>query len=221
MNTEAYVDWLNEGSFEQPSDTIMQLSKGIGGFSAPYLMTLISQAVSLLDEGEIYLEIGTYLGRTLIGAMIDNPSKLAVAVDNFSKFEGTPEVLHANIGKFELGEQIRFFEMDDDTFFETTMPSISEKVGVYFYDGDHNTDAGVKNLCAIIPYLADEAIIILDDFSSHGIWRSVQEFMNLYSRETALLFCMRTNNSPFPNDRWWNGVVVIGWKANRSPATGV
>lgn len=221
MNVEGFVKWINAGSFEQPSAGIVRVCKEVSGFSAPYLAAILSKAVSYMDEDEIYLEIGSLFGRTLIGTLIDNPDAKAVAVDNFCKFNGSFEALDANLSKFKVREQIRFYEMSDDEFFESVMPDIEERIGVYFYDGDHNTDAGFRNLCAVTPYLPEEAIIIMDDFSSHGVWRSVQAFMNEYPRETALVFCMRTNNFPHGDARWWNGIVVIHWKPGRSPATGV
>lgn len=221
MNTKEYTDWLNTQLFDQPSEAIKKVHEEVSGFSAPHLMAILSQAVSYLDDQEIYLEIGSNQGRTLVGAMVDNPSKQGLAVDNFSMFDGTPEKLDANLVKFEVDDRVRFYEMDSNEFFEVAMPAIAERVGVYFYDGNHNTEAGFEGLCNVVPHLAREAVIILDDFSSHGVWKSVIQFLNRFPRETSLLFCMGTNNFPFPSEMWWNGVVVISWKMDRNQATGV
>lgn len=221
MDIDSFVTDMNNSKFLEVSDNIIRARDEVNGFSGPYLMNVLSLAVSYMQPGEYYLEIGSYKGRTLVGAMIDNEDKRAVSVDNFSKFDGdvARHELCTNIEKFGIDERVRFLEMDSRAFFETEMPE--GIVGVYFYDGDHSTQGGYENLCAATPYLSDEAVIILDDFSSHGVWRSVQMFMNEYPEETALIFCMRTNNFPFPEQNWWNGIVVMGWKPSRNLATGV
>lgn len=223
MNTSDLVVQMNELLFQTELDDINRVNVEVNGFSGPYIMKALNMAISNMVDKEYYLEIGTHQGKTLIGGMIGNTDKAAVAVDNFSKFDddkGTRDRLYKNIERFGLGEQIRFFEMDSDVFFETEAPLLEGKIGVYFYDGDHNTDAGYRGLCNAVPYLSDEAVIILDDFSSHGVWLSVFQFLERYQRETALLFVMRTNNFPFPHKMWWNGIVVISWKKDRSMATG-
>jgi protein O-GlcNAc transferase len=212
MNIEQFVLDLNDGKYEHPSDAINRAHSEITGFSAPCLMAILSLAVQNLGEQELYLEIGTMMGRTLVGAMVDNPDKRAVSVDNFSAFEygSNEEHLFANMEKFGIADRVEFFREDSLTFLKNH-EALHKRIGVYFYDGDHNTEAGLENLCKAIPYLADNAVIILDDFSGPGVWRSVQQFIALYVEQARLLFCMGTNDFPFPNAKWWNGIVVIGW----------
>ena len=221
MNGENLVTQINNLAFQAGLDDIVRVDEEVSGFSGPYVMKVLNLAISNMESGEYYLEIGTHQGKTLIGGMVGNEDKAAVAVDNFSQFDdGAKDKLYANIEKFGLGTQIRFFEIDSDVFFETVMP-MEGSVGVYFYDGNHDTEAGLKGLCDVVPYLSSEAVIILDDFSGGGVWRSVYQFMGRYPKETALLFTMRTNNFPFPHEMWWNGIIVISWKADRNVATGV
>lgn len=221
MNTNNLVAQMNDLVFQEELDGVIGVDEEVGGFSAPYVMKVLNLAISNMERGEYYLEIGTHQGKTLIGGMVGNTDKTAVAVDNFSQFDdNTKDKLCANIEKFGLDARVHFLEMDSDAFFETMMP-MAGSVGVYFYDGDHDTEAGLKGLCDVVPYLSSEAVIILDDFSSHGVWRSVYQFLGRFPTETALLFIMRTNNFPFPHKMWWNGIVVISWKADRNAATGV
>lgn len=218
MNTNKLVTHLNGLAFQSDLDKINKVNAEVGGFSGPYVMKVLNLAISCMEDDEYYLEIGCHQGKTLIGGMVGH-DKHAIAVDNFSQFgEGTKDKLLANIAKFDLDPRVRFIEMDVTKFFET---EAAEPVGVYFYDGNHDTDQGLKGLRDAVPFLAREAVIILDDFSGHGVWRSVQQFMDIYPTETALLFSMRTNNFPNAHPMWWNGMVVISWKADRNPASGV
>lgn len=222
MNTKHFVTQLNSLEFRAGLTDVSKVHREVDGFSAPYLMKVLNLAISNMEPREYYLEIGSHRGRTLIGGMIGNADKRAVAVDNFSQFgEGSRKALLTNIEKFGLGARIDFYERDSDDFFENVIQFKFGTVGVYMYDGNHDTDIGFENLCNVVPYLSGEAVIILDDFSSHGVWRSIQQFMARYATETALLFCMRTNDFPVPDSKWWNGVVAISWKANRDPITGV
>src|SRR5919204_725108 len=47
-------------------------------------LALVNLAASLLDDGESYVELGTYHGASLIAAMRGNESRDFFAVDNFS-----------------------------------------------------------------------------------------------------------------------------------------
>jgi len=87
----------------------------------------------------------------------------------------------------------------------------TEKVGVYFYDGNHDTEPGYRALRYMTRYLADQALIVVDDFSGEGVWKSVQRFTSFYSNEARVLFTMHTNDFPNPHKNWWNGVIVLGW----------
>jgi len=221
MNVENFVEQINELEFQTELDCINKVAAEVEGFSGPYVMKLLNMAISNMEDDEYFLEIGTHQGRTLIGGLVGNESKDAVAVDNFSMFNNnTKAKLLANIEKFDMKEQICFLEIDTSIFFQTQMPRENGNVGVYFYDGNHNTEQGLKGLCDAVPYLADEAVIILDDFSSHGVWLSVFQFLAKYPAETALLFSMRTNGFPFPHEMWWNGIVIIHWKSDRNISTG-
>src|ERR671935_432476 len=47
-------------------------------------LALVNLAASLLEEGETYVELGTYHGASLIAAMRGNEGRDFVAIDNFS-----------------------------------------------------------------------------------------------------------------------------------------
>lgn len=214
MDLKAFVTELNAMPAWIASENVREVHKNVNGFSSPYLMSVLSRAVANLGEDEIYLEVGTLQGKTLIGAMIDNPSAMAVAIDNFSEFlnENAMSILDENLNAYTLSERVTFLKMDFREFFpDPTFSSLIGSVGVYFYDGNHDPDMGLLGMELAIPYLADKAVIFVDDVSGMGVWESVVEFCHRHWKETTLLFAMATPNFPFPNINWHNGLFVIGY----------
>lgn len=212
MNIDRFISSLNVGAYREPTDTVKKVGGHVQGFSAPYLMSVLSLAVQHLDPNELYLEIGTHLGRTLIGAMVDNPTKSAVAVDNFSEFArtDTEQQLHANMAKFGINDRVAFFNEDCQNFLRNH-EEYHGRIGVYFYDGNHDSEQGLEGLINAIPLLSPNAVIILDDTSGEGIWKTVVDFVNAYWKQARLIFCMATINFPFPDINWHNGIMVIKW----------
>jgi hypothetical protein len=208
MNLQSYITYLNDLGFQHPSEDVMKVYKEVPGFSSLYIMSLLNIAVRHLQGSEIYLEIGTYRGRTLIGAMIGT-GKTGVGLDNFSEFCDDPDAreieIHDRLVVFKLDRVINFIRGDYRKFIT------SEKIGVYFYDGNHDTDKGLEALNYMVPYLANEAVIIIDDFGGEGVWASVHAFTRKHKVQARVLFAMHTNNFPHPHDKWWNGVIVLGW----------
>ncbi|MBI4743226.1 MAG: class I SAM-dependent methyltransferase [Actinobacteria bacterium] len=125
---------------------------------------LLNIAFSCLDDNECYLEIGTYLGKSLISAMLQNPTRKVYACDNFSEF--TPsnsfEKLQNNLHEYKLDRNVIFYNSD---FLEILNKNkIPFPVGVYFYDGAHdenNQYLAIKNIESL---LSNNATVIIDDW---------------------------------------------------------
>lgn len=228
MKTEEFVLMMNTACYTAAKEQEFVCSE-VGGFSAPKLMRVLNLAVQCLEEDEIYLEVGTNQGRTLIGALVDTPCARAISVDNFSQFNENgkaKDILLDNIWKHHIENIVLVFDQGCTEFFREVMPKLNKvgvasdfggvdfvpmgKIGVYFYDGNHDTEIGYNALVDATPFLADKAIILVDDFSGPGVWESVRLFLNKYPK-TKILFAMSTNNFPFPNNSWWNGIIALEW----------
>jgi predicted O-methyltransferase YrrM len=213
MNLLKFMTWLNTNAFVTPSEKIQDVCTTVGGFSAPAIMQILSGAIACLAEDELYLEIGSYQGRSLCGALVDNPQARAVAVDNFSEFTqaDAPTILAANLARYNLTAQVQFYQEDTQAFLNGHT-ELHGRVGVYFYDGNHNTDQGLAALENALPLLAERAVIIVDDFSGIGIWRTVQQFTERHHDHAQMIFAIATPNFPFPAPNWHNGVVVLAYQ---------
>lgn len=213
MNVKGFIEWLNSSKFAYPAEKVMKVCGEVQGFSAPRLMEVLSAAVSFMEGDELYMEVGVYLGRTLIGALIDNAPKRAVGIDNFSGFNSggkNKEQFMANLEKYLIKERVDFY--DDDFFsFMKGHEEYHGKVGVFFYDGDHGTMEALKGLVGSLPFLADEAVIVIDDASGSIIWETQARFISKYWKQVQPIFYMGTNNFPKWNQNWHNGVMVLHW----------
>jgi predicted O-methyltransferase YrrM len=191
----------------------------IEGMASLRKLQLLNLAVSLLPPNgdECYLEVGTYRGKSLIAAMFGNHNRTAIACDNFSEFTTSPtesvSILQNNIAKYKLSENVRFYNEDFKNLFEKWPTYNLPPVGVYFYDGAHDDLNQYEAIHAVESILANEALVIIDD------WRHAED-----SRSYAEVATRRAiAESPYTwhiqwelparhngdQAMWWNGVAVL------------
>lgn len=183
-----------------------------GGMATENKLQLLNYAASYLDPGrEVYLEIGTYLGTSVIGAADGaDPFTEFVAIDNFSLFGGPQDECEANIRTSNA--KIRLIPADG--FMILTSRLFEYKIGVYFYDGGHLFSEQWKGLQLVEPHLTDEAIVLVDDASHPPVAAANREFLRLNPRFTRIeRFDSPRNAEP----RWWNGVDLIAYRRHSAP----
>jgi predicted O-methyltransferase YrrM len=124
---------------------------------------LLNLAYRLLPPGEAYLEVGTYHGKSLLSAMLNNPLRPTHAVDNFSEFEGNSlAVLQKNLANYGLADKVTFHDADFRTIY--TPENLPQPVGLYFFDGPHDEQSQYDGIHLIEPYLASDALVLVDDW---------------------------------------------------------
>ncbi|MDZ4857499.1 MAG: class I SAM-dependent methyltransferase [Candidatus Hydrogenedentes bacterium] len=176
---------------------------------------LLHLAFGLLAEGEAYLEVGTYQGKSLLSAMLNNPPRPVFACDNFSQFDdNTAGQLRKNLALYGLLESVVFRDCDVADMF--TAERLPLPIGLYFYDGAHDYDSQYQAIARIEPFLAPEALVLVDDWrfaedsqshakaaseqaarDSGGHWRVLYELPARFNGDRAM---------------WWNGVGVLSYK---------
>ena len=213
MDLIKFTTWLNTNAYTAPSARIQEVCATVNGFSAPAIMSILSAAVACLAPDEVYLEIGTYQGRSLCGALVDNPTARALAVDNFSEFQQADAVavLEHNLAQFDLAAQVKFYQEDTQAFL-AGHTDMYGRVGVYFYDGNHNTDQGLAALHAVLPFLAPRALIFMDDYSGAGVWASVARLLGWHWSSVQPVFVMATPHFPRGTPAWHNGIAVLAYQ---------
>jgi predicted O-methyltransferase YrrM len=173
-------------------------------------LAVLNLAVSCLQPGEVYLEVGTYLGTSVIGASLGNSDKHFVAIDDFSQFGGPEEQCRANIQRLA---EAPVTLIAANAWSELTSSQFGYRIGVYFYDGGHTFPDQWRGLALAEPHLADVAIVIVDDASYRVVKAANRAFTKTRPQFEKILEMHSPRNG---EPRWWNGIDVFAYRRDRS-----
>lgn len=233
MDIEAFrkAFWEHEGSKRNIPDERMldeayrdslDLCPDLVGMLSIRKQKLINLAFSFLPPGECYIEVGTFRGKSLLSAMIDNPYRRVYAIDNFSEFERNGlDLTLGNLLRYGRATQVIFF---DESFREVFGRNpFSTPAGLYFYDGAHDEQSQYDGIIMAEPFLANNALVLVDDwrhgpdsnsFARAGTLRAMQDSKH----EWRLLFELGARyNGDYA--LWWNGVGVLSFERIREAQT--
>jgi protein O-GlcNAc transferase len=194
------------------------LIAGVPNLATENVLALLNLAASLLAPGESYVEVGTYQGASLIGAMRGNTGAF-VAIDAFSF--GPLEVKGLRLpaaSRTALEANLRRFGAEGGTILEGDAFELLEggalgnrRVGVYYFDGPHDYDSQVRGLRAVEPWLAKEALLVVDDFDWEAVGRATRDYL-AGQPQAGLLFEIGGSDKDQP--QWWEGVAVLAWRGS-------
>jgi len=193
--------------------------EGVPNLAEENNLALVDLAAALLEPGESYVEAGTYMGASLIAAMRGNEGRDFVALDNFA-FDETIEVkgrtlpgttrakLEANLDRFGVrGATI----LEGDTLELLRGGALGDRrVGVFYYDASHAYEDTVGALRAVEPYLADHALLLVDDYDWDEVGRATRDYVEGQPKARMLLE-IGGERKGLP--QWWEGVAAIAWTA--------
>jgi hypothetical protein len=113
-----------------------------------------------------YLEVGVWQGSTFCSAIYKNELR-AMAIDNWSQFQGPAARFYANISKFKgPGTRLSFLESD---FRSVDFSSIGV-YNVYLFDGPHKAQDQRDGVMLAQPALDRQFVLIVDDWN----WQTVR-----------------------------------------------
>lgn len=209
-----YYAWGALNAYPRDPLRYIEILDHVQGMTTPSTMHLLNFAVACLDEGECYLEVGTWRGATFIGAMMGNEAQ-GYAIDNDTMDGHNKDdrrsrgVWQENIERSGLSERSHYVEgTTPDVFEGLRLPP----VGVFLYDGAKDTTEEVlAALNAAIPFLSRFALILLDDANVVQIRRAAYLFCHQQHGQTVKLFDFPTPSNCWPS--FWNGLIAIAWGA--------
>jgi predicted O-methyltransferase YrrM len=183
-----------------------ELLEAVPGLAQPNNLALLNVAARSMDEGESYVEVGTYRGTSLIAALLDNDGTF-VAIDNWSLGEGSREQLDANLARFGLSGRAELVEGDA---FETLRGTALEghAIGVYYYDNGHEYEQQLDGMRLIEPYLASPALVIVDDTDWERVERAVDDYL---AQQSCAREIYRVDGEDRGHPEWWEGMRVLRW----------
>ena len=206
-------NWLDYKFDLNPINRKMRILdlKCVDGMNSENIRFLINEIVRKFAKNGVYLEVGTYRGSSLISAALFNPSTRCIGIDNFSQFDpenSNKKCLMNNLKKFPELKNIEFYGHSYEKVLKTLFDKEKNlKVDVYYYDGHHSYDDQISGLRAVLPYLSEKCIIIVDDFNWDFVEKANRDFL-LENSNFKSLFKMRTLKDGSPD--WWNGIEIIG-----------
>jgi predicted O-methyltransferase YrrM len=183
----------------------------VPGMSTEHALTVLDLAVGHLGEDECYLEVGSYRGRSLVGAMLANPQRRAVAVESFSEFgvdaTETLSEVRRTLADYGCSDRVQFVVGDAFRLFK---PGFTERpVGAYFYDGAHSRVAQYLGLAMAESLLADEALVIIDDATWPQVAAATRSYLSRHKGYEVVADLRATQDF---DPRWCNGMLILAWR---------
>ncbi len=174
--------------------------------SRPRVYAVLNACVSAMDVGELYVEVGTYQGGSLIAALRGN-ERQAVGVDSFSEFPRTNsvDITRRNLETFGVLDRVTLYNMGFQEYFAHVPADL--KIQVYYYDGAHDYKTQLAGMEAAWPFLQKGSIILVDDYTYPEVSRAINQFVVNHVGEIKFVFVMLPAGNT--DDVWWNGCVVM------------
>ena len=192
---------------EHPRDRrFARVLEEVPGLARENNLALLNLAAACRGPGEAYVELGTFRGTSLIAAMLGNDGEF-VALDDFSFREASREQLEANLARFGI-DGARIVEGDA---FETLRGDAlaGTRAGVWYYDAAHTYEQQIDGLVLAEPYLADRALLIVDDATWDFVARAVHDYLEREARARRVFDIPGDDDGESP---WWCGVAVLAFE---------
>lgn len=195
MNATEFLQGYTKVLCDDFGDTPYEVMRvKYGGMASPRTAKLLNFAVRCMSDDESYLEIGTHTGYTLISAGYETMARL-IGIDDFrlartvgGKVVEPLSVLHDNLQCTE-GTNVSIFVNDFRNISLQSELDAGRRIGVFFIDADHTYQDVWDSFKWIEPYLAKEAIIILDDVRIAGVTEAMRKWTQDNPRFEEVFYC--------------------------------
>jgi hypothetical protein len=151
-----------------------------------------------------YIEVGVWKGSTFLSTLYGHKGIEAVAIDNWSQFNGPKDTFFANLweNRTNLPQSPLILSKDlkDAKLRENHYECI-------LYDGDHSEQAQYDGVMHLKQFAANTFIYIVDDFD----WANVRHGTNRGIQDAGLqvLFWEELHSNGINDaETYWNGMLV-------------
>ena len=163
---------------------------------------------SLVREthARVYLEIGVWVGHSLLAAAIDNYHCKCIGVEDLSRH---PDVERLRQAEEIFPKNIDLVLLPFQTFFEKAEVALKKGVvDVYYYDADHTTQGTYDGLVMAQPYLSDKCYVVVDDTEMSSVRKGVDQFLRTHAWKEVLRIDGEKTKEDHPHP-WYNGVTIL------------
>jgi len=206
------VDNANVGVSKLPQEVL-----DLEGMSSSRIRHLLNNIICLQGNTARYLEIGVWKGSTTISALYNNTPEYHTAIDNFIQFNGPRQEFQKNCRTF-LDYENRVNFLDCDCFGINPADFKIKDINTYLYDGEHSYQSQYKAIANYYDTLANEFILIVDDYNWEEVQRGTQDVI----RDKGIKVLYDVHLPAYPVTKqgvwgpeitgdkvfWWNGYYV-------------
>jgi predicted O-methyltransferase YrrM len=176
----------------------------VENLSTENTLVLLNCAASNLASGESYVEVGSYMGASLIGAMRGNEDRDFVAIDAFTW--ANRESFDANLKRFGA-TAATIIEGDAFEVLESARLD-GTRIGTLFWDADHSRAGQLRGLRDVEARLAPGALVICDNADRPAVGDAIEDWLLEQPRARSLLeLGGRTRGQSW----WHDGIRVLRW----------
>ncbi len=205
-----------EGPLWRPDGDVLN---GLSGSKTVGALQRLAGLFANLSDA-CYLEIGVFQGLTLLSVAGATPSLPCFGIDNFSILDPEGQnlgIVHDRIARLGC-DNATLINLD----FQDALLSLGDhigarRVGAYFIDGAHDYRSQFVGLMFALPYLHDNAVIVIDDANYTFVRQSTHDFLVSHP-EFKMVFEAYSPAHPANMDAitlarwesdWLNGVNIL------------
>ena len=206
-----YSDLLYPRCFSKPEYNIANNDLPSGN-TTMFIGHMLNFAVSLMEPGEAHLQLGNDCALTLDYAMRGNLDKYFYLIAHFVFDDEWEGYLHQWLQKHpEYAGRLSVFRREFFRNLFSESLNLKHKIGVCFYDALPYYKIIFRTLKFIEPFLADNALIIINNANWEDAREAMEDWLNDNS-QGFLIYDLPTPTSDHPT--WWNGISVVGYTRN-------
>jgi hypothetical protein len=162
---------------------------------------LINLICKSLTEDQLYVNIGTYQGFSLIAGLINTKCKVE-GIDNFSQFGGPKDKFFFNFNMFKRNNSI-FFDQNYVTYLENK----KDPINFYFYDGPHKYSDQYNAIKLAAHLFKKGTIIMIDDTNVNEV--KTATFKALEDLKLNYDIWVNVNTVQNKHPTFWNGILIL------------
>jgi len=217
MDRKEIFEWLRYAE-DHPAEYDKKKLSGLSG--ERIIMLLRTFARGVVNNDNVYLEVGVYQGFTLLSVAQSVPEHEVFGIDNFAYFDRQGknlQIIRERQADLNI-KNVRLLNEDYEDALGNLRKHIGErKVSLYFIDGPHDYRSQLMCLLLIKPFLSDNAVIIVDDSNYRHVRQANRDFLYTHP-EFKMIFQIYTDAHPSnlegeerkkAENGWWNGINIM------------